>query len=594
MQNDHTTIFATPDFVESWCRALGECEPFIVRVQGSGPPRTMHLVKTPMRYGSFQISRAQARRSLDKPWLDRPAQTPRTVEHILDQLTGLRTRSLLWQVRFDHEPLALILCSLGLIHDRVQVHVLNLDRDYSQLFARYNATTRNHVRKAARRGVIVRSTCDAQDVFAYHAIYSRHARRNNWGFEYPAQITLDMIKLAETASAKACFKVAEHEDAIIGGALFLRDGNSVYYLHEVADREYSHLFPASSVLDAGIQWACQSGAQFFNFGNSGIDNVNESLAAFKSSWGAQTERNWLFKWDNPVWKSAAKLKSSVRRIKAISSPISNNGEYTLSALPWSQRARFDELRAVCSADETETKNIIMHGATVEGAETVLSLTRKQKFEHPIVLDFGCGTGRMIRFFAERRCNVVGLDVTLEMLEAAKKHGLPAHSLLAHFDGESIPLQDCSVDIVWVCGVLKYTLFPPGTRCLHGIAQPFSSKRFIPTCPLLAKEMFRVVRPGAIVAQCEVWIDKSPDVFRQSFEQAGFIAEQVRLLRRDYDYLERVYLHRASTLIPPLLTSRLRAKLRYHFDDPRRGGFRDYLIIWRKPLEAGRTDLKGRA
>ena len=28
------------------------------------------------------------------------------------------------------------------------------------------------------------------------------------------------------------------------------------------------------------------------------------------------------------------------------------------------------------------------------------------------------------------------------------------------------MPDASVDMVWISGVLKYTLFPPGTPCLH--------------------------------------------------------------------------------------------------------------------------------
>lgn len=465
---------------------------------------------------------------------------------------------------------------------RIQIHVLKIDRAYCELVKHYNATTRNHVRKAARRGVLVRRTCDAPDIFAYHAIYSRHAMSNNWKFEYPTQMTVDLIKMSD----KARFMVAEHEEKIIGGALFLRDGNSVYYLHGVADRENTHLFPASAVLDAGIQWACESGAEFINLGNSNTatGGIIHLLAAFKSSWGAHTEQNWQFKWENPIWTQAVRLKNIVRSGEPRSPPTSRRKDDIVNSLSWSQRARLDELHAVCDADGTETKNIIMHGVTLEAGEKALSLMRKRKIGQPMVLDFGCGTGRMIRFFGERSCGVVGLDVTVEMLEAAKRHGLPKNSLLAHFDGRSFPVKDCSMDIIWVSGVLKYTLFPPGSRCLHGIALPESSnRRFIATCGEVAKEMYRVLRPGGIVANYEMWINEPPDVFRPNFEHAGFITEQVNLLRREYDYLERFYQKRSSFVIPALAASRMLAKFRYHFDDPWLAGFRDYFIVWRKPF-----------
>jgi hypothetical protein len=319
MQNDHTTIFSTAEFVNSWCRACSGYEPVEIQVSGSGPPRTMHMVKAPLRYASWTISGPRAHDLWTSPgWTGELSHF--TVEHILDQLRGIRTRSLQWQVRFDHQPLADILSTLGLAHSRVQIHILKLDRDYGSIFERYSSTTRNHVRKATRRGVVVRSTCDANDILAYHAIYSKHAKNKNWAFEYPAQMTADLVRM----SNNSCLKVAQCDDRIIGGAFFVRDGNSVYYLHGVADRDYSHLYPAVAVLDGGIQWASEIGAEFFNLGNSGIGSVNTSLATFKSSWGAHIEQNWLFHWDNPLWKYVAKLRSGRDHfnLRAVSLPNS--------------------------------------------------------------------------------------------------------------------------------------------------------------------------------------------------------------------------------------------------------------------------------
>lgn len=308
MHTDHTTVFSTAEFVNSWCRAFAGYQPVALEVQGSGPTRVMHMVKEPLNYGSWTISGPRAHDLWTSPgWVGELRRG--TVEHLLHQLKGLRTRSLQWQVRFDHEPLAIILSALSLAHNRVQIHVLNLNHDYDVLFGNYSASTRNHVRKAVRRGVIVSTTHDPRDVLSYHAIYSKHAQTKNWGFEYPAKLTLDLIKSPQNA----CLKVARYNEAIIGGALFIRDGNSIYYLHGIGDRDYSHLFPASVVLDAGIQWACEVGAHFFNLGNSGVESINKSLASFKSSWGAHTEQNWLFHWKNPLWSYLARLKSGTSR-----------------------------------------------------------------------------------------------------------------------------------------------------------------------------------------------------------------------------------------------------------------------------------------
>jgi ubiquinone/menaquinone biosynthesis C-methylase UbiE len=243
-----------------------------------------------------------------------------------------------------------------------------------------------------------------------------------------------------------------------------------------------------------------------------------------------------------------------------------------------------ELRAVLDPNASEVTNTAMHGASLVGAKKALTLMRAQEFTSRTVLDFGCGTGRMLRFFAGQGCQVIGADVTFEMLEATKHYGLPSNCLLVLFDGVSLPLRDHSIDIIWVCSVLKYTLFPPGSLCVHGhLRSDLPTSRFVPTCARVAKEMYRVLKPGGIVANYELWINEPPELFNLSFEQAGFLTEQVKLLRRNKDNLINFYKKPGARMIPPLFASTILANYRYYFDDPHRAGFRDYFIVWRKPF-----------
>jgi hypothetical protein len=227
---------------------------------------------------------------------------------MLEQLVGFRTR-VRWCVRFDHGPLAAALAPLGPACRRVPIHVLPVGPDYGRAFAGYHATLRNHIRKAQRRGLAVREAAGDKDVEDYHAIYARYARERGWRFTYPLELSRRLLRLGDAVR----FFVGECDGRVVTGGMFIRDGASVYYLHCVGDPAYSRLYPSCAVIDRGVRWACESGAAFFNLGNSG---TNASLAQFKSSWGAHPESDWLFEWHGPLWWGPVGLVNGSRRVKA--------------------------------------------------------------------------------------------------------------------------------------------------------------------------------------------------------------------------------------------------------------------------------------
>jgi SAM-dependent methyltransferase len=154
-----------------------------------------------------------------------------------------------------------------------------------------------------------------------------------------------------------------------------------------------------------------------------------------------------------------------------------------------------------------------------------------------VLDYGCGTGRFIRFFGARGCRVIGTDITPQMFDEPHRIGLPPGCSVQLGDGSSIQLPDASIDMVWVSGVLRYSLFEPGAPCRGGgpeVRGDSAAKAITESNPpyaLLAAEMFRTLRPGGIVAILEMYVDSPPSVFIHDFERAGFQTESVRLLQR---------------------------------------------------------------
>ena len=300
------TLFSTADFVEAWSRAFaGRHRPFAVSALTSGMQRAMYGVQTPESYGLRSVSLGPASLYASPGW-DDPLELP-TLTGILDQIMGIRTTRFTWNVRFDHEPLAAGLKSLGIEFQLSPTHVLYLDRDYERIFAAYHATTRNHIRRAYRQGVTVRVARSPDDINAYYRVHTRLAEtKGGYSFIYPIELFTELTKLR----TDACLLVAECEGRVIAGGLFFQDGCSVMYWHGASDRNYSRFYPFCAVLDQAIRLACETRAAFFNLGGSaGV----ATLERFKSSWGARPELNWAFEWTNAFWSRLSGLKASIRK-----------------------------------------------------------------------------------------------------------------------------------------------------------------------------------------------------------------------------------------------------------------------------------------
>ena len=239
---------------------------------------------------------------------------------------------------------------------------------------------------------------------------------------------------------------------------------------------------------------------------------------------------------------------------------------------WSARASLGGLNAVLDPGGSARRNLFLHGIHTFGAERALRYFPR----NGAIIDFGCGTGRFTAFFASRQMRVLGTEVTPEMLEQAKKECTEGSCEFALTDGVSLPRAAASIDGIWCCGVLRYSLF---------VSNPAYDR--------IAKEMYRVLRPGAYVVNCEMYVDVPPGIFLQGFEDVGFETRNIFALQRYGARLERWLSHR---LIPERWITRsasLLAFARAHLDTPGRNkpGLRDYLFVWQKPVHAHLDPMK---
>jgi demethylmenaquinone methyltransferase/2-methoxy-6-polyprenyl-1,4-benzoquinol methylase len=103
-----------------------------------------------------------------------------------------------------------------------------------------------------------------------------------------------------------------------------------------------------------------------------------------------------------------------------------------------------------------------------------------------VLDVATGTGAVaLELQRQKRCTVVGLDQSAQMLEIARQR-LPAADLV-EADADNLPFPDASFDALTFTYLLRYVDDPAATL----------------------RELARVVRPGATIAGLEFGVPPNP-------------------------------------------------------------------------------------
>jgi SAM-dependent methyltransferase len=133
---------------------------------------------------------------------------------------------------------------------------------------------------------------------------------------------------------------------------------------------------------------------------------------------------------------------------------------------WSKRAKKGFLgSSIDPADRRGHKNYYIDFLQKMALEDVLELKGNE-----LVLDFGCGSGRMAHWIAPKVKKVIGLEDTPEMIQLAEKNRKANNVDFMLYDGIHFPALSYLFHIVLSVGVLQYMEGETLKRTVSELAQ----------------------------------------------------------------------------------------------------------------------------
>ncbi len=117
------------------------------------------------------------------------------------------------------------------------------------------------------------------------------------------------------------------------------------------------------------------------------------------------------------------------------------------------------------ADRKGHKNYYIDLLQKIALEKVLALKGDE-----VVLDFGCGSGRIAYWIAPKVKKVIGLEITPGMIALAERHRTAENVEFMLYDGDHFPVVSTPFDLILSVGVLQTLKEELLKRTLSGLAQ----------------------------------------------------------------------------------------------------------------------------
>lgn len=149
-------------------------------------------------------------------------------------------------------------------------HGLELHSDLETLWGSIDSSARRAVRRAENEGLTAGPAVDLAELRAFYELHLRTRKAKYRMLAQPFSF-FENIWDEFIARGEGGLILTRRGDQVVGGILFLRWKNAMYYKFNASHPDYLGMRPNDLALWRGIEWAVGLGQRFIDFGLSDLD-----------------------------------------------------------------------------------------------------------------------------------------------------------------------------------------------------------------------------------------------------------------------------------------------------------------------------------
>lgn len=172
-------------------------------------------------------------------------------------------------------------------------HILELNGDEEVLFSAFNDSTKRNIRKAVKSNVKVFKSQTKESVDQFFKLNSLTRKRHGLPPQ-PYSFFLNLYKTLIKPGSGFIF-LAEYQNKIIAGAVYLHFGKKALYKYGASDLNYQNVRANNLVMWEAVKYYNSNKYTEFSFGKTEPDN--EGLRRFKNGWSPQEIGSYSYRYN---------------------------------------------------------------------------------------------------------------------------------------------------------------------------------------------------------------------------------------------------------------------------------------------------------